>query len=274
MTVLSKLCVIIPVHKSVLSGEEKLSLLACYRHLKTFDCFLVFPEGMPVDEYLAIHPRLKLKPVAPQWLSSLENYNRMKLSVPFYQQFAGYEFMMTYELDAYIFSSRIQEYHGFDFDFIGAPVFEGYLEASPDAPFHGALNSGFSIRNVKACLTRLKLLKRYRMKWKFYRFIYANFPALRRRLKQEQDAIFFNYHLKRYYSGKSFNEDMIWTQVIPLLDPSFKTAPPETAATFSFEVNPERLYELNNGRLPLGCHAWLRFPFWEKHIKREHVSVV
>jgi len=274
MNVLSKLCVIIPVHKPMLSEDEKLSLLACYRHLKTFDCFLVFPEGMPVDQYLAIHPRLQPKPVAPKWLSSLENYNRMKLYAPFYQQFSGYEFMMTYELDAYIFSSSIQEHHGFDFDFIGAPVFEGYLEAGPDAPFHGALNSGFSIRNIKACLTVLKLLKRYKLKWKFNHFLYANFAALRRKLRKEQDAIFFNYYLKRFYSGKSFNEDMIWTQVVPLMAPSFRTAPPEIAATFSFEVNPQRLYESNNGRLPLGCHAWPRFPFWEKYIKRESVPII
>ncbi|MGF6850467.1 hypothetical protein QFZ51_005702 [Chitinophaga sp. W3I9] len=268
MTVHRKLCVIIPVHKSVLSEEETLSLHACYRHLKAFDCFLVFPKGLPVDRFLAIHPGLIPKPVAPSWLSSLANYNRMKLSVPFYQQFADYEFMMTYELDAYIFSSKVHEHHGFDFDFIGAPVFEGYLNATPDAPFHGALNSGFSVRNIQSCLSVLKLLRRYRLRWKFYHFIYANCAALRKRIKQDQDAIFFNIHLKKYYTGKNFNEDMIWTQVVPLLDPSFKTAPPETAAAFSFEVNPERLYELNNGRLPLGCHAWFRFPFWKEHIKK------
>lgn len=267
MTAIRKLCVIIPVHKPSLSPEEASSLLACYRHLQTFDCFLVFPEGLLINDYLAIHPGLLPKPVAPSWLASLKNYNNMKMSVQFYQQFADYEFMMTYELDSYIFSSEIQQHHGFDFDYIGAPIFDGYMDAKPDASFLGALNSGFSIRNIRACLIVLKLLKKYKLRWKLNRFAYSNVTLLRKKISRNQHNILFNDHLKGYFSGKSFNEDMIWSQVVPLIFPFFRVAPPETAAIFSFEVNPAQLLELNNGQLPLGCHAWPKFSsFWGKYI--------
>lgn len=267
MTATRQLCVIIPVYRPVLSAEEKRSLLACHRHLGSHDCFLVYPEGLSPSHYTAVHPGLILKPVPPAWLSSLQHYNRMKVDPAFYALFRDYRFMMTYELDAYIFSADIAGHHGFDYDFIGAPIFEGYMDAKPDAPFLKALNSGFSIRNIAACMAVLEKLGKYRGRWKMYKTLFSAFPFLRGLTANGWRHVVANDHLRGYFSGGYFNEDMIWTQVVPELFPSFKTAPPEKAAAFSFEVNAERLYRLNGNRLPLGCHAWAKFPsFWKRHI--------
>lgn len=46
--------------------------------------------------------------------------------------------------------------------------------------------------------------------------------------------------------------------------PSFNTA-----LEFSFDNNPEYAFELNNHKLPFGCHAWdlfYSYKFWGKYI--------
>ncbi|GAA0558649.1 hypothetical protein GCM10009415_45790 [Chitinophaga japonensis] len=192
----------------------------------------------------------------------------MKVDEQFYALFKAYEFLMTYELDAYIFSADIAGHNGFAYDFIGAPVFEGYMAAGPDAPFLEALNSGFSIRRVQSCIWVLERLRKYKVRWKRYKLLLAAMPFLEKIIKNGWRQVAFNDHLRGYFTNGYFNEDMILTQVVPALFPVFKVAPPEVAAAFSFEVNPERLYRLNRNRLPLGCHAWTKFSaFWQEHIK-------
>ncbi len=262
-----KLCVIIPAHKSRLTVDEVISLQACYRRLKHYDCYLLHgADGFSPQDYLDIHPQLMLKRVPAHWLSSLEQYNRMKVNPAFYDLFRHYQFMLTYELDAYIFGSDIAAHHGFDYDYIGAPIFEGYLQATKDAPFRCALNSGFSMRNISACRTMLDKLQLYKDWWKKNKFLLVNFPFLRRNVNPNWRSVMDHDHLRAYLKGNFFHEDIIWSEVMPALFPSFRVAPPDIAASFSFEVNPERLYQLK-GQLPLGCHAWTRFPaFWDNHI--------
>ena len=241
--------------------------MACYRHLKTYDCYLVFPEGMATDQYTAIHPALLLKPVPASWLSSVLQYNRMKTDIAFYRMFDAYQFMMTYELDAYIFSADIAAHHGFEYDFIGAPIFEGYMEAAPDACFLHMLNSGFSIRNISACIKGLQLLDQYKLNWKINKFFLSNFSFLRKIASQKKLRITYHDHLNGYFRGGPFNEDAIFSSLIPQLFPFFKPAPLEKAVSFSMETKAATLYQQQQNQLPLGCHAWAKFySFWEKFI--------
>ena len=263
-----KLCVIIPAHKSRLTVQEQISLQACSHQLKGHDCFLLYGAATSPQAYLDIFPQLILQPVPDTWLSSVQHYNNMKVNPAFYDLFSHYEFMLTYELDAYIFHNDIDACHGFEYDFIGAPIFEGYLQAKPEAPFRRALNSGFSMRNISACREMLSKLQRYKQWWKRNKFFLVNFPFLRRLVKSNWQRVMDHDHLRGYLKDDYFHEDIIWTEIIPELFPAFKIAPPEVALSFSFEVNPERLYHLNGAQLPLGCHAWPRFPaFWESHIR-------
>ena len=51
----------------------------------------------------------------------------------------------------------------------------------------------------------------------------------------------------------------------------FCQLPPfDVALKFAFEVNPSYLYDINNEKLPFGCHAFEKYEyntFWQKHIK-------
>jgi hypothetical protein len=266
----TNLCVIIPVHKPVPTADEVVSLRACKKQLNKYDCFLVYPEGMAVNAYTAIHDGLKLMPVNAAWLSSVEHYNKMKLNLNFYQLFATYQHMLTYELDAYIFNPDIEATDALTFDFIGAPFFEGYWAATPHSPFIPGCNSGFSIRNIQSCIQVLQGMKKYRFHWLLYKLFLSPVRPLRlwlNKITKEKYEVFITGRFAFYFAGFHLNEDVVWAEVVPQLFPSFKVADPMSALKFSFEYNLDKSLELNGGNLPLGCHAWYKnLDFWEKYI--------
>jgi hypothetical protein len=265
-----KLCVVIPVHRANLSVDEVVSLKACKNRLERYDCYLIFPEGMDVSLHLAIHNQLILKPVNPMWLSSIANYNVLKTQLEFYELFEDYTFMFTYELDSYIFDSDIEKTGSLRFDYIGAPFFDGYLDALPEARFIDGGNSGFSIRNIQSCIRVLKSMDNFKLHWFFYKVFFSRFPALRfhlNRLTKSRYDIYINGKLDFYFLKHHMNEDMVWSQVVPKLFPFFKVADPATALKFSFEANPDKLLNMNKGQLPVGCHGWPKNKlFWQKYI--------
>jgi len=264
------LCVIIPVHKPNLSEDDQISLKACFEKLNQFASFLIYPEGMDVSQYLLIHPQLLLKSVDPLWLASIEGYNKMKLNIDFYNMFKQYQYMLTYELDAYIFDSNICNSEYLNCDYIGAPYFEGYLNAAPNSPIIEGENSGFSIRNIQSCIYVLESIEHYNFEWKLYKHIFSKSrilrSALNRLTRRRFEALIYG-QMSFHFSNEHFNEDMVWSRTIPHIFPKFKIADTKTAIKFSFEVNPDVLYEMNNHQLPAGCHAWPKFrSFWKDYI--------
>jgi len=267
------LCVIIPVHKPSLTADEQVSLKACKKNLSQCDCFLVFPQGMDVAAYTGVFSGLVPMPVNPVWLSSVEQYNKMKLNAAFYQLFDQYTHLLTYELDAYIFSPYVEAARAFDFDYIGAPFFEGYWQATSASPFMPGCNSGFSVRNISACINALNAMRRYRFHWLLYRVFLRPVSSLRlklNRLTNKRWDVFITGRFSFYFDDFHINEDVVWSEIIPKLFPSFRVADPMSALAFSFEYNLEKSLALNNGKLPLGCHAWYKhLDFWKAYINME-----
>jgi len=263
-------CVIIPVYKPQPTNAEILSLQACIRHLISYDCYLIFPEGLDISAYTFIHTSLLLKPVNPLWLASIEAYNSMKLNLSFYNIFRDYSYMLTYELDAYIFSDNLKAANAFKFDFIGAPFFEGYWEAKPDAKPVQGCNSGFSVRNIQSCIRVLSSMNKYRTHWLLYKFFLAPVRRLRlflNNITKGRYDVFITGKFAFSFDKFHLNEDVVWTEVVPKLFPDFKIANPMAALAFSFEYNLPQSLILNGGKLPLGCHAWLKHPeFWKDYI--------
>jgi hypothetical protein len=271
-----RMCVMIPVHKPQPTADELISLQACRRHLAEYDCYLVHPAGMDTRAYIAAHHALILKPVDPDWLSSIERYNKMKLSLSFYDLFAAYNYMLTYELDAFIFSADLEQANAFKFDYIGAPFFEGYWAAVPGAPFIKGGNSGFSVRNVQACITVLRSMGKFKLRWMLYKIFLSNLPSLKlrlNRLTKYKYEVFISGSFGFYFADFHLNEDVVWSEIVPQLFPTFTIADPLSALKFSFEYNLNDSLRLNNGELPLGCHAWFKhLDFWKKFIDTEKLN--
>ncbi len=255
--------IVIPVHKSEPSYYELISFEQAYRMFHKFPIYLVAPEGLSLQKYQEIIPYINVKYLPACCLSSLLNYNKLKLSQYFYRLFAGYKYLVTYELDAFAFKNDLQLWCNKGYDYIGAPWFEGYNEC-PSDNLMGVGNSGFSLRAVSAMQKGISMVDYYDPTkpgnyhtnvWRKLRFWLARLLPIENVYLQDADLL---------------NEDWVIAELIAKHTPGFRLAPIQEAMQFSFEVKPEALFELNNHQLPTGCHAWWRYnlPFWKPFIEK------
>lgn len=73
-----------------------------------------------------------------------------------------------------------------------------------------------------------------------------------------------------YFLRNNINEDGIFSLRAQHSWIFCQLPPFDVALKFAFEVNPSYLYDINNEKLPFGCHAFEKYEyntFWQKHIK-------
>jgi hypothetical protein len=277
-----KVIIQIFAHKPTLQWYEQISLEQCSRVLGRHPIRLVCPTGLDVSAYRRIAPALEVDFIPSHWLASSRAYNRLKILPFLYERYAAYEFLLTYELDAFVFKDELEEWCEQGWDYIGAPWFEGYANATPSSRPIGVGNGGFSLRRISTMLriTRsrrairpmLNVYSEWRsctdrsprglwrllgnLIWRncFHHLQIAFWPAL------------FHLHLNRF----SWGEDIFWSCAGDRIA-GFRLAPYHVARHFSFEVNPERLFIECGNKLPFGCHKWTEYQpgFWKPLIEAE-----
>jgi hypothetical protein len=262
----NEVCIVIPIHSPSPKPYELISFQQCFRILNSHPIKIVAPKGLSLAAYRKVIPQFETITIDPKWQADLFYYNKLKKSRFFYNLFREYNFLLTYELDAFVFSDELEYWCDRGYDYIGAPWFEGYNTAGPNASLMGVGNSGFSLRKIKPIQRILKswfyknpkdydtnvmgLLKTY---------LKTPYQWLRNQMGE-------NYTIQYNYE---YHEDIFFCEAVPQKFKDFKIAPISEAIKFSFEVKPEYLFQLNNNQLPMGCHAWWRYnlDFWKPHIE-------
>jgi len=125
---------------------------------------------MNVAAYKEISTAITFCQIDPWWQSSYRNFNRLKISPLLYWKFRRYDYILFYELDAFVFRDELDKWCQAGYDYIGAPWFDGFERCSNDSPFLGVGNGGFSLRRISAALRVLRS------------FAYLRKPQLMRRL--------------------------------------------------------------------------------------------
>lgn len=255
-------------NKNFFTEDEKISLRHLEKFLFSYDRYFLIPEG------LEIHcDGFGKKRFGSTYFGTMEAHRKLIFSQEFYEAFKEYEFVLLYHLDALVFSSQLEEWCKRGFDYVAAPWIK-----HPDAPYHGnpeyegkVGNGGFSLRKVESLLAVLNSRKLWRNP--FRRTIHElRFGTARERYSSLLK--FFRYwdskhngvrqELANYYQ----NEDHFWPNRASYYLPQFKISPMDIALKFSFECVPRYCYELNERKLPFGCHAWNRYDpeFWRPFI--------
>ncbi len=257
--------IVIPIHNSNPTPWELISFQQCFKILNKYPIVIVSPDGLNLQRYHSIVGSFKTIYIDSKWQSSLLGYNKLKVSRFFYNLFKDYNYMLTYELDAFVFKDELEYWCEKCYDYIGAPWFEGYHEPISNN-FIGVGNSGFSLRNI---VSSKKILKQYFFK-SSEEYRSGKIKLMQAYLKQPFRWLLNqgkeNYTIQKY---SKLNEDVFFAYSIPQYDINFKIAPAEEALQFSFEVKPEFLYQLNHKSLPMGCHAWWKYNlnFWRPFIE-------
>ncbi len=266
-------CVVIPVYKVRVSKSEESSLKACISILSDFPLCFVCSEFLDMTCYdnLVKQRRNTFTLNFEQiYFDSVAGYNRLLMSLSFYQKFSNFKFMLVYQLDAFVFKDELSEWCDRNFDYIGAP----WMDDIKDVPYyrtkHKIGNGGFSLRKISYCLKVLKcktpflsvrsLLREYAslkpLQW------LTRLPLICMRI------IGYRNTVKYYVKHLEMNEDIFWSVFCSyswfgVFKPDFMLG-----LRFAFEREPRLLYKINDMMLPFGCHAWEKYDkeFWKAHI--------
>lgn len=274
--------IVIPLYKQQPDEDEILSLKQCFNVLGKYTVIFVCPQTLELSTYqnLAISSgvEFKIERFNDANFKGLMQYSQLLLSVDFYKRFVEFEYILLYQLDAWVFEDQLEYWCGQQYDYIGAPWFEGYDKAQETSNMISVGgNGGFSLRNVESIIIilneALTLRARFCSVLSFKQIFMKmgnkhplldclNLPVfLWNRFKPENSV--YNT-LKR----SDIHEDVMLTRVLSKLSLKLRVAPAEIAMYFSFEVLPRRLYKLTEGVLPFGCHAYKKYDydFWRSFI--------
>ncbi len=248
----SQCCIVIPVYKPIANSFEKRAFRQCLRKFNARDIFIAVPISLDVSYYLRIAQRERahfhIKTFEPKFFESISGYNQLLLNAEFYSQFSNYDYLLIYQLDAYVFEDDLDEWCQRSINYIGAPlphdlaksIEKGHNQKSIyKVTLDHVFNGGASLRKTQA----------------FYNVLSSCGELI--------DAL--------YKDG--LNEDVIFSALLPN-QPDISDI---EALRFSFDIFPIDCYNRNGKQLPMLCHAWSKppspigetgFDFWLYHIWR------
>lgn len=165
------------------------------------------------------------------FFESTAMYNELMLTDEFYRRFMKYRYILLYQLDAFVFCDRLDYFCSLNYDYIGSPWI-----------YPGTGIVGDVLQKV-----------------------YVGNGGLS--LRNVSSCIKLLHDRKRDLENFSCNEDFFFS----IAGGDFKVAPLSIALAFSFETHVRKCFEMNDKRLPFGCHAWERYDylFWKPYIEEQ-----
>ncbi|WP_218150087.1 DUF5672 family protein [Selenomonas ruminantium] len=203
-----------------------------------YPCVFVAPESLEFD-YEGLEDGVVVERFPDHYFTSITSYSQLLLTEKYYARFAAYDYLLIYQLDAFVFSDRLQEFCDLGYDYIGAPI-------APSNPIWHAIgarvgNGGLSLRKITAARQALK-------RWE-------QLPVGRQQIFQD---VFLQV------------EDLFWGWCGVQSDFDFRCAPIATALQFAVQEEVQRCYRrIEAGTLqPFGCHGWneSHVAFWQRKI--------
>ena len=233
---MEKVAVVIPLYQTKLNPQEEVSLRQCVRILGKHPIIFVAPESLNLSFLSSFGITPKTIRFKDEYFKSTKTYNKLLTSTVFYEAFANYEYILIYQLDAYVFEDNLLAWCAKGYDYIGAPKLRKHHLKGQTSCSPVLFNGGLSLRRVKPLLRYIKIYQLFFNEW------LAN-----------EDAMF------------SFAQRRARPFRFLLRLPHWKEA-----LCFAFEQNPKISYELL-GDLPFGCHAWERYnpTFWKQFIPQQ-----
>lgn len=239
-------CVVMPVYKAQPSPAEMQSFRQCLTVLAGYDLLLAVPHSLDTRFYEELSGgAVRVERFRDDYFRSIAGYNQLVMADEFYRRFIAYEYMLLYQLDAYVFRDELAQWCARGYDYVAAPWMDNafvkryWMSNSRIGNWLGKVgvtpkavgNGGFSLRKIRKSLLVIRMFGRKIRKW-------------------------------------DSNEDIFWSLYVPYYFPFFRTPGRAEALHFAFETEPARCFERTGHVLPMGCHAWEKYDpaFWQPYI--------
>ena len=261
--------VIIPIYKTELKESEAKSLHQCLKVLGKHDIVLIHPKNLDLSIYEKIYSqyqiKMQTKSFANEYFKDSRGYNKLMLSKFFYECFASWEYMLIYQLDAYVFKDELDAWCKKGYDYIGAP----WRKLNGKLDWKNSGNGGFSLRKT-ATFIQLFSHQGKVLSLKGLRHFYRYRGPLHKPYHIIRGLMGYDNTLDSFINGTRVNEDLFYASLKGKRKGTFNIPDTKIAMNFAFEETPSNLYRLIGNQLPFGCHAWEKNEyesFWKDHIK-------
>jgi len=253
--------IVIPVYREFFGQLEKESFLQCCEIFKDYEIVIVHPEGLNYSYMSQSSNNITFRSFPKHYFESIDGYNELLLSSIFYERFLDCEYILIYQLDAFVFKNELKEWCNKRYDYIGSPwiktpvdsfgmkifdkiarIFWSAKKKEREQIFFKVGNGGFSLRKVASHYTIAK---------KHKEFIFD----------------FLSEKPRKIYAI----EDVFWSLKVPELEKDFKIPDYKEAVYFSMDRKPDLAMKLTDNKLPFGCHGINKpkvIEFWKPIIKQ------
>ncbi len=241
-----KLVIVVPIYNEEFSFFEQIAWRQLLKVLGCYHISIVMPEKM--RSICNQFEKYTIETFSNKFFESPQTYSQLLMSTSFYERFLDYDYMLIYQLDAFVFSNQFEYFCSLGYDYIGAPWarWTNYWHSIRIRPGRHYLpfrprvgNGGFSLRRVSAML----------------------------RILARKDEILLEHPLARLFKEQ---EDMFFAYCGTLKD-GLNIPNIDLAQKFSVEMDVGYCYRNLENCLPFGCHAWhkIAFPVWKNIIESE-----
>lgn len=272
---MKKVVVVIPIYKVDPSKTEQASFRQCLSVLGKYDVTLLTYKELDLSVYEIIAKEfdfvLNKVYFSKDFFMSISGYNRLCLNPDFYRRFLDYQYMLIYQLDAWVFKDELELWCDKGYDYIGAPWFKKDGEEYTYDFVEDVGNGGLSLRKVAFCYKVLRRFK-YAPIQPFREILRKSTSRNLRFIRACARSLGVRNNLAYYLSDndeKIKNEDGYFS-LFKNSHVKCNIPSPAEAIGFAFEVHPSYLFGLNNKLLPFGCHAYRKNEydsFWSRYIK-------
>lgn len=220
-----KVAVVVPIYTNRLTKKEQVSLRQLQKVLGGYPRIFVTPQSLRI-EIGALGDGFQIERFDDAWFRGVVSYSMLMLQPDFYERFRDYEYILIYQLDAFVFADRLSAFCGREYDYIGAPV----RGPGPwDVLGTRVGNGGLSLRRVAAC--------------KLVAESFARMPD--------------GHPLKDLFLPC---EDTFFAYCGLRTDIAFRVAPVREALEFSVQDDVQHVHRrLADGWRPFGCHGWDKY---------------
>lgn len=240
-----KVAVIIPIYRKDLSALELRSLEQANNLLYSYPIVVIKPRSLDLSEIAERYPLLTFESFEDAYFQNIPGYNALMLSTLFYERFLEYQYILIYQLDAYVFKDELLTWCDKGFDYIGAPWLKKRIYQYP------------VISSVMRFLYKRRVISGKPSKQSLYNKVGNGGFSLRKVESHYQATMHYKEKIKEYLSHEQmhfYNEDVFWAcEVSEFQYPSWKEA-----LHFSFDKYPSYSFKLTGNKLPFGCHGWYK----------------
>jgi len=264
----AQLAVVVPVYRAALDPEEAVSLESAFRVLGHHHLVMVKPDGLDTSALQARFPFAAVETFDPGYFRSIQGYNRLLLSTAFYERFLSSAYLLVCQLDVFVFRDDLASWVERGYDYVGAPWVSGSAASlllhraaralgrlRPGAPErihpyelrNRVGNGGFSLRKVET----------------------------HHRLSVVLKAVIDHYLDNA--GTHHFHEDVFWSVEPARCGQAHRTPGVAEALAFAWDINPERLFALAGGRLPMAAHGWYKgrhLAFWAERVAAARAAAI